>query len=103
MILTESGTCLSKHLVTNTFVCKIGIMPSPTCSLCGESYESLEHLFLFCHYTKIFWSEFIKWLVDHKVKIENLSDKDILFGIIGSEDEIFVNHFITGKTISILL
>ena len=45
----------------------------------------------------------LRWLVDHKVKIENLSDKDILFGIIGYEDEIFVNHFITGKTISILL
>ena len=28
-----------------------------------------------------FWSGVIKWLADHKVKIENLSDKDILFGI----------------------
>ena len=46
------------------------------------------------NYTKNFWSEIIKWLVDHKVKIENLSDKDILFGIIGCEDEIFVNHIL---------
>ena len=38
--------------------------------------------------------EVIKWLVDHKAKIENLSDKDILFGIIGCEDEIFVNHIL---------
>ena len=60
----------------------------------SESDESLEHLFLSCHYTKNFWSEVIKWLVDHKVKIENLSDKDILFGIIGCEDEIFVNHIL---------
>ena len=90
---------LNRCLVTNTFLCKIGIIPSPACSLCGESDESLEHLFLSCHYTKNFWSEVIKWLVDHKVKIENLSDKDILFGIIGCEDEIFGNHiyFITGK------
>ena len=76
------------------FLCKIGIIPSPACSLCGESDESLEHLFLSCHYTKNFWSEVIKWLVDHKVKIENLSDKDILFGIIGCEEEIFVNHIL---------
>ena len=52
------------------------------------------NLFLSCHYTKKFLSEVIKWLVDHKVKIENLSDKDILFGIIRCEDEIFVNHIL---------
>ena len=79
---------LNRCLVTNTFLCKIGIIPFPASSLCDESDESLEHLFLSCHYTKNFWSEVIKWLVDHKVKIENLSDKDILFGIIGCEDEI---------------
>ena len=78
--------------MTNTFLCKIGIIPSPTCSLCGELDESLEHLC--CHFTKIFWSEVIKWLVDHKVKIEILSDKDIVFGIIGCKDEIFVNHIL---------
>ena len=72
----------------------IGIIPSPACSLCGESDESLEHLFLSCHYTENFWSEVIKWLVDHNVKIENLSDKDILFCIIGCENEIFVNHIL---------
>ena len=48
---------LNRCLVTNTFLCKIGIIPSPACSLCGESDESLEHLFLSCHYTKNFWSE----------------------------------------------
>ena len=57
----------SVSLVTNTFLCKISIIPSPACSLCGESDESLKHLFLSCHYTKNFWSEVIKWLVDHKV------------------------------------
>ena len=73
---------------------QIGIIPSPACSLCSVSDESLEHLFLSCYYTKNFWFEVVKWLVDHKVKIENLSDKDILFGIIGCEDEIFVNHIL---------
>ena len=80
--------------MTNTFLCKIGIIPSPTCSLCGELDESLEYLFLSCHFTKNFWSEVIKRLVDHKVKIEILSDKDIVFGIIRCKDEIFVNHIL---------
>ena len=50
------------------------------------------NIFSCFHFTENFWSEVIKWLVDHKVKIENLSDKDILFGITRCEDEIFVNH-----------
>ena len=81
--------------MTNTFLCKIGIIPSPACSLCDESDESLEHLFLSCHYSKNFRSEVIKWLVDHKVKTENFSDNVTLFGIIGCEDEIFVNHILS--------
>ena len=36
---------LNRCLVTNTFLCKIGIIPSPTCSLCGESDESPSHNF----------------------------------------------------------
>ena len=85
---------LNRCLVTNTLLFKIGITPSPECSLCGESDESLEYLFLSCRYTKNFWSEVIKWVVDHKVKIESLSDKGILFDVIGCEDEIFANHFL---------
>ena len=74
--------------MTNTFLSKIGVIPSPACSLCGESDESLKHLFLSCLYTKNFWAEVIKWLVDHEVKIEDLSDKDILLCIIGCKDKI---------------
>ena len=48
---------------------------SSACSSCGESDEFLEHLFLSCHNTKNFWAEVIKWLVDRKVKIENLQTK----------------------------
>ena len=80
--------------MTNAILCKIGVIPSPAFSLCGESDESLEHLFLSCHYAKNFYAEDIKWLDDHKVKNENLSDKYIMFGIIGCEDEIFVNHIL---------
>ena len=80
--------------MTNAFLCKIGIIPSPACSLCGESDESLEHLFLSCHYSNNFWAEVIKWLEDRKVKIEHFLNKDILFGIFGCEDEIFVNHIL---------
>ena len=43
-------------------------------------------------YTKNFWAEVIKWLDNQGVKIEHLSDKDIMFGILRCEDKLFVNH-----------
>ena len=60
--------------------------------------ESLEHFFVCCRYTKNFWAEVIKWLDNQGVKIEHLSDKDVMFGILRCEDELFVNHnLITAK------
>ena len=36
---------LNRCLVTNAFLCKIGIIPSPACSLCGESENPSSILF----------------------------------------------------------
>ena len=89
---------LNRCLVTNSFLNKIGIIPSPACSFCGEMNESLEHFFICCRYTKDFWAEVIKWFDNQGVKIEHLSDKDIMFGILRCEDELFINHtLITAK------
>ena len=59
--------------------------------------ESLENFFLIsCRYSTNFWAEVnvIKWLDNQGVKIEYLSDKDVLFEILrcDREDEFFVNH-----------
>ena len=83
---------LNRCLVTNSFLNKIGIIPSPACSFCGEMNESLEHFFISCRYTKDFWAEVITWFDNQGVKIEHLSDKDIMFGILRCEDELFINH-----------
>jgi len=42
-----------------------------------------------CHYSKNFLAE-VKWFDDREVKIEHLSGKDILFGILRCEDELCV-------------
>ena len=83
---------LNRWLVTNSFLNKIGVIPSPACSLCGEMNESLDHFFICCRYTKDFWAEVIKWFDNQGVKIEHLSDKDIMFGILRCEHELFINH-----------
>ena len=44
--------------------------------------------------TKNFWAEVIKWLENLDIKIKQLSDKDIMFGILKCEDELFVNHIL---------
>ena len=47
-----------------------------------------------CHYSKNFWAEVIKWLENLDIKIKQLSDKDIMVGILKCEDELFVNHIL---------
>ena len=53
---------LNRCLTTNAFLCKIGILSSPACSLCGEADESLEHLFVTCHYSVNFWGRLLNGL-----------------------------------------
>ena len=86
---------LNRCLITNSFLNKIGIIPSPACSFCGEMNESLEHFFISCRYTKDFWAEVIKWFDNQGVKIKHLSEKDIMFGILRCEDELLINKGIT--------
>ena len=85
---------LNRCLVTNILLYKINVVQSQACSLCGEIDESLEHFFVSCHYSKNFWAEVIKWLENLDIKIKQLSDKDIMFGILKCEDELFVNHIL---------
>ena len=85
---------LHRCLVTNSFLNKIGIIPSPVCSFCSKMNESLEHFFICCRCTEDFWAEVIKWFDNQGVKIEHLSEKDIMFGILRSKNELFINHIL---------
>ena len=60
----------------------------------GEADESLEHLFVTCHYTKKFWAEVIKWMGNFDIEIEPLSNKGIMFGIMDCNRDLFVNHIL---------
>jgi len=46
---------LHRRIATNAFLCKIGIKQVDSCSFCGESTETLVHLFWNCKYTQAFW------------------------------------------------
>jgi len=85
---------LNRCLATNVLLSKIGIIPSPACSFCGEADKSLEHLFVTCHYTKKFWVEVIKWMGNLDIAIEPLSNKDIMFGVMDCSRDFFANHIL---------
>jgi len=74
------------------FLFKVGLASTPACFFCGDMDESLEHLITSCHYSKTVRAEVIKWLDKQGNKVAHLSDKDIMFGIVRCDDELFVNH-----------
>ena len=81
MFSGQEKSCL-RCIAANAFLCKIGISSSPACSFCGETDESLKHLFVSSHYTREFWAEVIKWSSDFNINIDQLSDKSIMLGIL---------------------
>ena len=71
---------INRYLVTNTFLKKIGKIDSALCTFCGMLDESLEHLFVTCHFTTLLWREFIAWCNGRQIKVESLSAVNIIFG-----------------------
>ena len=85
---------LKRCIATNAFLCQIGMLSLPACPYCEETDESLEHLFVSCHYPREFWAEVIKWFSDFNIDINQLSDKNIMLGILDCKDYLFVNHIL---------
>ncbi len=84
---------LSRYLTTNLFLYKIGLIASPLCTFCGLESESLEHLLITCSFTSDFY--FIDWCRNTNIVLEELSDKDKLFGVWKrKEDFLLLNHLL---------
>ena len=49
-------------------------------------------LFICCQNSKNFWAEVIRWLDNQGVKDRTSFHRDMLFGILRCEDDLFVNH-----------
>ena len=71
------------------------LVPSPMCTFCRDHEESLEHLLIYCHYTKIFGLSVISWLNSYDINVNNLDTITILFGIPDNNPANFLlNHII---------
>ena len=84
---------LHRIIYTSTFLHKMGLVPSPMCSFCGKTEESLEHLFIYCDTSKHFWSSLTEWLYEVDFDVRYLSTFDITFGLT-SKDSLLLNHVI---------
>ena len=49
---------LKDILFTNSRLAKIGLIQSDLCTFCNTGVETIDHLFLYCVYARVFWEEF---------------------------------------------
>ena len=86
---------LNRYLATNTYLKRIGKIDSSACSFCGTTDESLEHLLVTCQFTAAMWQDLISCCNNQNIKVETLSNVDIIFGDWQrKEDFELVNHLI---------
>jgi len=53
-------TFLHRRIATDDFLCKIGIKQVDSCSFCGETTETLVHLFWNCKHTQALWKKLLE-------------------------------------------
>lgn len=54
------------------------IVDSPRCFYCGDEYETIDHLFYYCHVTRRFWELFQSWY-ESVTNTEITLTKDLIF------------------------
>lgn len=70
---------LHRRVFTNKILYKWKITETDRCTFCHDEYETMEHLFLHCQYTKRFWQQVSSWyeaMTDLEI---NLTDFVIVF------------------------
>ena len=81
-------------IFTNDRLYKIGYVSSDLCTFCNDYSETLCHLFVECNKIKELWSQVTQTLLS-PFGIEQLSEKDILLGIICRENQNnVINHIL---------
>ena len=70
------------------------VVSSPLCSFCGESSETVGHLFLRYRYPLALWIEVKQWL-QPLLMLSNLTEKLIFLGFLDNQsNSVIINHLI---------
>ena len=81
--------CLNNILYLNNSLFKMGLVPSPLCSLCKNENETFSHLFYECGNTKTLWQE-LQVFFKSKIAIPNITLQCAYFGFYEITKEYFI-------------
>ena len=86
---------LHRRIATNDFLCKIGIKQVDSCSFCGETTETLAHLFWNCKHTQVFWKKLREWVPQNIVDLKDIFlSSSVCLGLVENVCNILLHHLL---------
>ena len=86
---------LQRRIATNDFLCKIGIKQVDSCSFCGETTETLFHLFWNCKHTQAFWKKLLEWMSQKIVNLkESVFSPFLCLGLVENVSNVLLCHLL---------
>ena len=80
---------LNDILFTNSRLVKIGLIQSDLCTFCNIGVETVDHLFFYCVYSRVFWDEFESYWFAIAKEQRKLELKTILLGVTDTKCPLF--------------
>ena len=88
---------LNDILFTNSRLVKIGLIQSDLCTFCNIGVETVDHLFFYCVYSRVFWDEFESYWFAIAKEQRKLELKTILLGVTDTKCPLFNYLIVLGK------
>ena len=88
---------LNDILFTNSRLVKIGLIQSDLCTFCNIGVETVDHLFFYCVYSRVFWDEFESYWFAIAEEQRKLELKTILLGVTDTKCPLFNYLIVLGK------
>ena len=87
---------LHRRIATNDFLCKIDIKQVDSCSFCGETSETLFHLFWYCKHTaRAFWKSSFEWISQHLEDLKDISlSPTLCLDLINDVSHLLLHHLL---------
>ena len=90
---------LHHRFYTNEKLFKMGIKKSSMCGFCHEISDSIEHMFLECHYSQELWGNIQTWIRSLGMDNYNLSSSKIILGDLENANAINTIILMTKKVL----
>ena len=88
---------LNDILFTNSRLAKIGLIQSDLCMFYNIGMETIDHLFFYCAYSRVFWEEFESYWFAIAKEQRKLELKTILLSVTDTKCPLFNYLIVLGK------